>query len=45
MSTEIQVEDLDENGNVIHTTMVPIENAEVKSTKKQILHAIATSKS
>ena len=44
MDTEIQVEDLDDKGNVIRTTMVRIEDVEVEPTKKQILHSITTSK-
>ena len=44
MTTAMQVDDLDENGNLISTAMVPIEDVETESTKKQILHAIATSK-
>ena len=45
MPTELQVEDLDENGNVMRTTMVQVEGVEIESTKKQILDSITTSNS
>ena len=45
MFTETQVKDLDEKENVNPTATVSIENVAIGSTKKQILHSIATSKS
>ena len=42
MATTIQVDDLDEHGNVTNTTMMPVEESE--TTMKQILNAVETSK-
>ena len=45
MTTDvIQVEDLDEDGNVITTKMVQLQEIDTASTRDQILHAIKTSK-
>ena len=42
MATTIQVDDVDEQNNVINTTMVVVEEGE--TTRKQILHSVTTSK-
>ena len=45
MTTDvIQVEDLGEEGNVIATKMVQLQDIATTSTRDQILHAIKTSK-
>ena len=44
MDNEIQVDTLDEEGNVISSTMMQVQEVDTFATREQILHAIETSK-